>query len=248
MTSSFGAVLLPEHASDGIGALREADERLYVQKRGRRSTRDEPHEVLLQALYEREPELHTHATASRELAVAVGHALGLNETAIDELRARGDAPRHREDRDPRRDPPQARPARRAAEWAFVRKHTVVGERIVSASPALRPVGRIVRSSHERWDGTGYPDELAGEEIPLAARIVCACDAFSAMTTRRPYHEAMSVDAALDELVRCSGSQFDPGVVAPLVALVRAGFDARERGRARRAAGSLLARSRAETAA
>ncbi len=82
------------------------------------------------------------------------------------------------------------------DWAFVRKHTVVGERIVSASPALRPVGRIVRSSHERWDGTGYPDELAGEEIPLASRIVCACDAFSAMTTRRPYHDAMSVDAAL----------------------------------------------------
>ena len=107
----------------------------------------------------------------------------------------------------------------------MRKHTVVGERIVSASPALRPVGRIVRSSHERWDGTGYPDELAGKDIPLAARIVCACDAFSAMTTPRPYHEAISVDAALAELVRCSGSQFDPAVVAPLVALVRAGFDA-----------------------
>ena len=59
------------------------------------------------------------------------------------------------------------------EWAFVRKHTVVGERIVSASPALRPVGRIVRSSHERWDGTGYPDGLRGDAIPLAARIVFA---------------------------------------------------------------------------
>ena len=99
------------------------------------------------------------------------------------------------------------------DWAFVRKHTVVGERIVGASPALRPVGRIVRSSHERWDGTGYPDGLAGEEIPLAARIVFACDALSAMTTRRPYHEAMSIDEALAELVRCSGSQFDPAVVA-----------------------------------
>ena len=86
VTSSFGAILLPEHASEGIGALREADERLYVQKRGRRSTRDEPHEVLLQALYEREPELHTHAHGVTELAVAVGHALGLSETAIDELR------------------------------------------------------------------------------------------------------------------------------------------------------------------
>ena len=106
----------------------------------------------------------------------------------------------------------------------LRKHTVVGERIVSASPALRPVGRIVRLSHERWDGAGYPDELAGNEIPLAARIVCACDAFSAMTSRRPYHEAMSIEAALEELVRCSVWRLDPDVVAPLVALVRAGFD------------------------
>ena len=71
------------------------------------------------------------------------------------------------------------------------------------------------------DGTGYPDGLAGEEIPLTARIVFACDALSAMTTRRPYHEAMSIDEALAELVRCSGSQFDPGVVTPLVAIVRA---------------------------
>ena len=68
---------------------------------------------------------------------------------------------------------------------FVRKHTVVGERILGASPALRPVGRIVRASHERWDGAGYPDGLAGEEIPLAARIVFACDAFAAMTTTGP---------------------------------------------------------------
>jgi diguanylate cyclase (GGDEF)-like protein len=225
VTSSFGAILLPEHASEGIGALREADERLYVQKRGRRSTRDEPHEVLLQALYEREPDLHTHAHDVTELAVAVGRALGLGETALDELRRA--AMLHDVGKIAIPDEILLRPGPLGkAEWAFVRTHTVVGERIVSASPALRPVGRIVRSSHERWDGTGYPDELAGMEIPLASRIVCACDAFSAMTTPRPYHEPMSVEDALDELVRCSGSQFDPGVVAPLVALVRAGFAAR----------------------
>jgi diguanylate cyclase (GGDEF)-like protein len=223
VTSSFGAVLLPEHASEGIGALREADERLYVQKRGRRSTRDEPHEVLLQALYEREPELHSHAHGVTELAVAVGQALALSEASIDELRRA--AMLHDIGKIAVPDEILHRPGPLGeAEWAFVRKHTVVGERIVSASPVLRPVGRIVRSSHERWDGKGYPDALAGEDIPLAARIVCACDAFSAMTSSRPYHDAMSVDAALAELERCSGSQFDPTVVAPLVALVRAGFD------------------------
>ena len=111
----------------------------------------------------------------------------------------------------------------AAEWAFVRRHTVVGERIVSASPALRRVGRIVRSSYERWDGTGYPDRLVGAEIPLAARIVFACDAFSAMTTSRAYRDAMSADEALRELELGSRSQFDPEVAGILVAVVHERF-------------------------
>jgi HD-GYP domain-containing protein (c-di-GMP phosphodiesterase class II) len=97
---------------------------------------------------------------------------------------------------------------------------VVGERILRASPALREAATIVRSSHERWDGTGYPDGLVGEEIPLASRIVTACDAFEAMTTTRPYREARTAEAALAELERCSGTQFDPAVVDVLVALVR----------------------------
>ncbi len=85
VTSSFGAVLLPEQAREGTEALREADERLYVQKRGKRSARDQPHEVLLQALYEREPDIHTHANEVTELAVAVGRRLGLDDTAMDGL-------------------------------------------------------------------------------------------------------------------------------------------------------------------
>ena len=119
----------------------------------------------------------------------------------------------------------------------MRKHTVVGERIVSASPALRPVGRIVRSSHERWDGKAIPTGSRVGTSRSPSRIVCACDAFSAMTTSRPYHEAMSVDAALAELERCSGSQFDPAVVSSLLALVRAGFDMTEPPEAHGTAGS-----------
>ena len=76
----------------------------------------------------------------------------------------------------------------------------------------------MRSCHERWDGAGYPDRLAGEAIPLVARIVCACDAFSAMTTDRPYRKALSEADALAELRRCSGTQFDPAVVDALVAV------------------------------
>ena len=106
------------------------------------------------------------------------------------------------------------------EWAFVRQHTIVGERILRASPALRSVATVVRASHENWDGSGYPDGLSGEEIPLASRIIRACNAFVAMTSNRPYREALPLDEALNELMRCAGSDFDPTVVRILVARIR----------------------------
>ena len=88
---------------------------------------------------------------------------------------------------------------------------------------LGHVGHIVRSCHEHWDGGGYPDALAGEQIPLVARIVCACDAFSAMTTDRPYRAARTPTARRSRSSqRCSGTQFDPQVVAALVDVVSAG--------------------------
>jgi HD-GYP domain-containing protein (c-di-GMP phosphodiesterase class II) len=95
----------------------------------------------------------------------------------------------------------------------MRRHPLIGERILLAAPALRPVARLVRSSHERWDGGGYPDGLRGGDIPLGARVVAVCDAFDAMTTERPYRERVSEAEALAELRRCAGSQFDPVVVA-----------------------------------
>jgi HD-GYP domain-containing protein (c-di-GMP phosphodiesterase class II) len=84
---------------------------------------------------------------------------------------------------------------------------------------LGEVGLIVRSCHERWDGEGYPDGLAGEEIPLAARIVCACDAWSAMTTDRAYRRALPWSEAGEELLACAGTQFDPQVVDALAAVL-----------------------------
>ena len=100
-----------------------------------------------------------------------------------------------------------------AELEFVRTHTLVGERVVSAAPALVPVGRLIRSSHERYDGAGYPDGLAGEDIPLGARIVFVCDAFAAMTSDRAYRTPLSDADALRELARNTGTQFDAAVVA-----------------------------------
>jgi len=105
------------------------------------------------------------------------------------------------------------------ERAVINTHTIEGERMLeTVGGLLADVGRLVRSCHERWDGGGYPDGLAGEQIPLVARIVCACDAFSAMTTDRSYRPAMSHEAALSELRRCAGTQFDPQVVKAIAAI------------------------------
>lgn len=103
------------------------------------------------------------------------------------------------------------------EWKLMRWHTIFGERIVAALPAIAEVGPLVRSSHERWDGQGYPDGLTGEEIPLASRIVFACDAFDAMTSARPYQRRpRTATEALGELEQCAGTQFDLRVVRALV--------------------------------
>jgi len=102
------------------------------------------------------------------------------------------------------------------EWELVRRHTIDGERMLQmVGGALAHVGGVVRATHERFDGEGYPDGLAGEAIPVEARIICACDAYSAMTTDRAYRPAMTHAQALDELRRCAGSQFDPRVVAAI---------------------------------
>jgi putative nucleotidyltransferase with HDIG domain len=112
-----------------------------------------------------------------------------------------------------------------AEWALIRQHTIDGERMLQqVGGLLASVGQIVRASHERYDGDGYPDGLAGEAIPIEARIVSACDAFSAMTANRSYRSAMSTLDALAELRRCAGTQFDPQVVEAIERLRRSTAD------------------------
>jgi two-component system, cell cycle response regulator len=104
------------------------------------------------------------------------------------------------------------------EWAFMRQHTVIGERVLSAAPSLATAGELVRSSHERYDGTGYPDALSGDEIPLGSRIIAVCDAFSAMISDRSYRKGMPTADAIAELQHCSGTQFHAEIVDTFCAL------------------------------
>jgi putative nucleotidyltransferase with HDIG domain len=108
----------------------------------------------------------------------------------------------------------------AGEWALMKTHTIEGQAMLDrVGGFMSEVGRIVRWHHERWDGGGYPDGLAGEAIPLEARIITACDSYNAMTTNRSYRGALAPEVAAQELRDCAGSQFDPAVVEAVLAVV-----------------------------
>jgi diguanylate cyclase (GGDEF)-like protein len=217
--TSFGAIMLPDEATEPSSALQMADERLYAQKYSRRGESDRTMAALLEALSVREPELQTQIAGVGSLAGDIGRMLGLRRDELEELERA--AQLHDLGKLAVPDEILSKPGPLdEREWAFVRQHTIVGERILRASPALRSVASVVRASHENWDGTGYPDGLAAEDIPLAARIIRACNAYVAMTSNRPYREALSEDEALNELMRCAGTDFDPTVVRVVVAHVR----------------------------
>jgi two-component system, cell cycle response regulator len=212
VTTSFGVVLLPEEAGTPTLALQLADRRMYARKGGRRmSAAHQSRDVLLRTLSERRPDLQLRMRDIGELALEVGRELHMGPEGLDEVARAAElhdvgkvaVPDAILDKPGPLDP---------VEWSFMRRHPLIGERILLAAPALRPVARLVRSSHERFDGSGYPDGLRRDEIPLGARVVTVCDAFDAMTSERPYREAVTEADAIEELRRCAGTQFDPMVV------------------------------------
>ncbi len=186
VTASFGVVQIPSEAESSEAALQLADGRMYAHKDSRRATsRRQARDVLIQVLAEREPELRRHMADVSELAVRTGRELGLEPEELD-IVARA-AELHDIGKVAVPDDIIHKPGPLDdVEWRIMRQHTLVGERILAAAPALKAVARLVRLSHERWDGEGYPDRLGGEAIPVGARIIAVCDTYDAITSDRAY--------------------------------------------------------------
>ena len=218
--SSHGAVWIPSEATVSSEALHMADERMYANKAGRSSTGRQIADVLLQVLSEQDNNLDIHGGHVAVLSSEVAKLLGESDLAVQRVWLA--ATLHDVGKAAVPEAVLNKPGPLdAREWEFMHRHTIIGERIVLAAPALANTAPLIRSSHERLDGEGYPDGLQGEEIPLGSRIISVCDAFDAMTTKRSYREATSATAAINELRRCSGSQFDPRVIDALCAVTTA---------------------------
>ena len=218
ISAARGCVRIPSEAHEAEEIMHLADRRMYAVKLGRRGDGDHTVEVLTRAMCEAQPAIEAGREKVAELARDVGRRLGATPEEIDEMMRAAKLQDAGMMAIP--DAILAKPGPlNEEEWDYIRKHTLIGERIVAAAPPLLPVARLVRSSHEHWDGHGYPDGLAGESIPLGARVVFACDSFDAMRSERPYRPARSFEDALAELRRGAGTQFDPSVVEALTAVL-----------------------------
>ncbi len=212
ISSAYGWVITPDESTDATTLMRLADTRLYANKHARLgSAREQSSNVLVHALAARHPELSEHLAGVAELATAVARELEMTGSDLEELKVA--AALHDVGKMAVPDAILHKPgALDSDEWEFVHRHTTIGEKILQAAPALASAGELVRHSHERFDGRGYPDGIAGTDIALGARVIFVCDAFDAMVSARPYSRRMSDDEALAELERCAGTQFDPVVV------------------------------------
>ena len=215
---SYGVAYLPAEAATAEEALRLADQRMYDHKATRASASRQSADVLLRALGEIAPDNLAHLSVVSRLAMMTAERLGLPEHELKRIELAAEL--HDVGKIAIPDTILEKPGPLDEhEWTFMRRHTLMGERIMRAAPCLTYAADLVRSSHERYDGSGYPDGLAAEEITLGATIITVCDAFDAMTSRRPYSDAISTGDALAELRRCSGSQFDPSIVVLFAELI-----------------------------
>ncbi|HEX5225135.1 MAG TPA: diguanylate cyclase [Solirubrobacteraceae bacterium] len=228
IAASYGTVTVPEEAATATIALALADKRMYADKGRRgRGSHSQVQGVLMRLLGEREPVLHSHLRDVGALALAVGRHLGLDSEQLDELRRAAELHDIGKLAIPDEILHKQGPLTEQ-EQVFMEQHTLIGERVLDVAPALSAVAGLVRSTHERWDGTGYPDGLAGEGIPVGARIIAVCDAYVAMLAQRSHSAARSPREALAELHARAGTQFDPKVVSAISEHLGAAGAARSR--------------------
>ena len=210
--TSFGTASIPIEAPTASEALRLADQRMYSDKRSERlSARQQTLSLALKIVAVQQPTLGEHSCDVATLARAVGERLVLDVDQLDDIERTAEVHDFGKIAIPHSILTKPGPLD-DDEWRFMRRHTLIGESMLQAAPALASIARLVRSSHERFDGAGYPDGLRGDEIPLASRIIFVCDAYDAMTTRRSYRAPLNDTAAVEELRRNAGTQFDPVVV------------------------------------
>jgi HD-GYP domain-containing protein (c-di-GMP phosphodiesterase class II) len=213
----YGEVAVPAEAGDPDLAFRIASQRLAAHKQGQhRSARRQAHAVLIGVVTARHPERANHLRMIAYRAISLARRLGVDGEEIEDIALAGELQKIGLMGVPEAVQESGLPLG-AAEIKMVRNHTVEGERIIGAAPGLASVARLVRSSSEHFDGSGCPDGLAGEAIPLGARIIAVSVAFVAITSPRPHRPRRTVEEALAELRRHSGSQFDPRVVDALAA-------------------------------
>jgi diguanylate cyclase (GGDEF)-like protein len=200
--------------------LHVADQMLYVDKRsGKRSdARTEVKDVLLQVLAEQSGTLVDHLDHVADFAWSTAVKLDLPAGSAERARLAAELHDIGKAAIPNSILNKPGPLDHH-ERMFMQRHSEIGERIVAAAPTLREIAPIIRSAHERLDGTGYPDGLSGEQIPICARIIAVVDAYDAMTTNRPYQQAMSREDAVAELEKNAGTQFDPSVVTAFAAVL-----------------------------
>jgi diguanylate cyclase (GGDEF)-like protein len=215
ISASYGAVLLPTDASTAAAAMRAVDLRMYENKNSSRVPADaQTINALLRSIHERDQEWAQRLVATADLASAVCRHLDV--PAVEAARIRQAAQLHDIGKVSIPEEILRKPVRPTMqEWAFLQQTPAVGERIAMSAPALAAIAPLIRSAREHYDGTGYPDSLAGEEIPLGARIIAGCAALIAMTSNRPYADRLDIVAALHELNLSVGTAFDPRVVAAL---------------------------------
>ncbi len=222
VTASYGCAVAPRDGRGTTELIRRADDEMYEYKGRRRpGTERQVQDALTAVLGARDPDMESHATRVAQQAAALGERIGLDaadqrvlvhaaalhdigKVAIPDLLLDKAGELEPEERE------------------FLRTHPLIAQRIVAAAPSLGSAGHVVRSVQERWDGSGYPDGLSGEAIPLAARVIAVCNAYQAMIATRPNRQAMSEEAAVAELRQGAGTQFDPDLVKSLLELLAEG--------------------------